>query len=204
MTVIKRGEAPFRPRARLLVLLGEQLITNEVIAVVELVKNAYDADAQNVDVILQDVGEPAKGQIIVQDDGSGMSLETVLNVWLEPATDFRKRQREARERTPKYGRLPLGEKGIGRFAGHKLGNLVEVVTRPTDGEHEVVVSVDWQQFEQVDYLDRIPITWFTRDPEVFVDKAHGTRITITNLRKEWTPKMVDTPVSYTHLTLPTN
>ncbi|MCL0076986.1 ATP-binding protein [Dehalococcoidia bacterium] len=192
MTIIKKGENLFRPRARLLVLLGEQLITNEVIAVVELVKNAYDADADKVEVLLDNVAEPAKGQIVIEDNGAGMSLDTILNVWLEPATDFRKRQREGRKRTAKFRRLPLGEKGVGRFAAHKLGNLVEVATKEEGSSHEVVVGVDWQEFEKDEYLDRIPVAWFTRDAEVFRGKAHGTRITIRDLRKEWTPRMIET------------
>jgi len=192
MTIIKEGESLFRPRARLLVLLGEQLITNEVIAVVELVKNAYDADASKVEVLLDNVVEPSKGQIAVEDNGTGMSLDTILNVWLEPATDFRKRQREERKRTAKFTRLPLGEKGVGRFAAHKLGNLVEVVTKDESGNHETVVTVNWREFEKDEYLDRIPVAWFTRDPEVFRGKTHGTRITIRDLRKQWTPRMIET------------
>ena len=97
MMVNNSGESVFRPRARLLVLLGEQLITNEVIAVVELVKNAYDADATEVMVSLNDVARPETGSIAVEDDGSGMSLDTIMNVWLEPGTDYRKRQREERK-----------------------------------------------------------------------------------------------------------
>ncbi|MFB0520606.1 MAG: ATP-binding protein [Desulfatiglandales bacterium] len=191
MTIIKKGESLFRPRARLLVLLGEQLITNEVIAVVELVKNAYDADARKVEVLLDNLAEPSKGQIVVEDDGTGMSLDTILNVWLEPATEFRKRQREGRKRTARFGRLPLGEKGVGRFAAHKLGDLVEVVTKEETGSHETVVRVNWREFEKDEYLDRIPIAWSTRDPEVFRGKAHGTKITIRDLRKQWTATMVE-------------
>lgn len=57
-----RFESQFRPRARLPVLLGEQLITNEVIAMVELAKNSYDADANNVEVVLTDLEKPDEGQ----------------------------------------------------------------------------------------------------------------------------------------------
>ena len=61
-----------------MLLLGEQLITDEVAAVSELVKNSYDADAVKVDIILRDVSTGAAGTIIVQDDGMGMSRNTVL------------------------------------------------------------------------------------------------------------------------------
>lgn len=189
MSIIKKGKRCFKPRARLLVLLGEQLITNEVIAVVELVKNAYDADATRVNVVLEDSSQPEKGRIVVKDNGLGMSLDTILNVWLEPATDFRQKQREQQKRTGK-GRHPLGEKGVGRFAAHKLGNIVELVTRELHSREEVVVKVNWEEFEKGGYLEDIPVTWVTRLPEVFRGKDHGTMITVEALRKTWTARMV--------------
>lgn len=191
MMVNNSGESVFRPRARLLVLLGEQLITNEVIAVVELVKNAYDADATEVMVSLNDVARPETGSIAVEDDGSGMSLDIIMNVWLEPGTDYRKRQREERKRSGRFGRLPLGEKGVGRFAAHKLGNIIEVVTREEKADREVVVKVDWHKFEQEGYLDSVPVTWQTRSPQIFTGTRHGTRVTVYDLRKEWSVRMVE-------------
>lgn len=89
--VIKSGTDHFKPRARLLVLLGEQLITNEIIAVVELVKNAYDADATEVKIILENVTNQKEGKISVIDNGTGMDIETILKAWLEPATEFSKK-----------------------------------------------------------------------------------------------------------------
>jgi len=59
------------------------------------------------------------------------------------------------KRTARFGRLPLGEKGVGRFAAHKLGNLVEVVTKNESSTHGAVVSVDWREFGKDEYLDRI-------------------------------------------------
>lgn len=191
MAVIKKGQNPFKPRARLLVLLGEQLITNEVIAVVEIVKNAYDADATEANIILENVQEPEKGKIVIEDNGTGMSLETIMNVWLEPATDFRKRQRDERRRTEIFKRFPLGEKGVGRFAAHKLGDIVEVITKQENSKEEVVVTVDWNKFQKDDYLDKIPVTWILRDPEVFTGKRKGAQVTIKNLRKQWTTAMVN-------------
>jgi len=192
MATKNKIERPFRPRARLLVLLGEQLITSEVIAVVELVKNAYDADATEVNLILENLRDPDKGKITVMDNGTGMNLDTILNVWLEPATDFRKKQREQGKRTPVFRRLPLGEKGVGRFAAHKLGSLVELVTRAEDSRDEVVVKIDWTEFTKGNYLDEIPVTCVIRAPEVFKDKKHGTRIIVENLGKGWSERMVET------------
>src|SRR5947209_4798042 len=80
----KKGAIAFRPRARLLKLIGEELISDEVVALSELVKNAHDADATTVTVQFRGVTGPA-GQIIVRDDGHGMALDTLLGRWMEPA-----------------------------------------------------------------------------------------------------------------------
>src|SRR5271165_7023011 len=113
---------PFRPRARLLQLLGDQLIGTPRLAVFELVKNAYDADAKTVTVTLENVDGPVPS-IVVVDDGEGMTLSTIRDIWLVPAHDHRELQRKALRRTS-LGRLPLGEKGVGRFAVHKLGDKI--------------------------------------------------------------------------------
>ena len=177
-------EATFKPRARMLQLLGDQLIRDPHIAVFELLKNAYDADATDVVVTLKDVEHPENASIVVEDDGSGMTFDTVLNVWLEPGTDFRARQRSKGQRSPLHRRLPMGEKGIGRFAVHKLGMEVELVTRAESGG-EVIVQLDWDAIEEKEYLSEAALQVTERDPAVFVDHT-GTRITVTRLRQPWT------------------
>lgn len=189
MSKIQKGSAPFKPRARLLVLLGEQLITNEIIAIVELVKNSYDADATQVEVILKDVTDIEEGRILIKDNGTGMSIDTILNVWLEPGTEYRKRQREKGERSKKFKRPFLGEKGVGRFAAHKLGTLINVITRTEGDPLETLVEVDWTRFEKDVYLDEVPIYWERRNPRVFLGKGHGTQIEIDKLRTTWTEEM---------------
>lgn len=135
----------FRPRARIIHLLGDQLIRNAGIAVFELVKNAYDADASRCTVTMFEITNPDKARIVIQDDGQGMTYETVTGVWLEPGTEYRTKQKEQGERTKK-GRLPLGEKGIGRFAVHKLGKQIKLVTRAADSR-EVVLDLDWDTLQ---------------------------------------------------------
>ena len=121
----------FRPRARMLLLLGDQLIRDAGLAVFELVKNSYDADASRCTVTMHDLTEPEKARIVIQDTGTGMDIDTVKNVWLEPGTENRATQRRRGGRSKKYRRLPLGEKGVGRFAAHKLGREIELITRVT-------------------------------------------------------------------------
>ncbi len=173
----------------MLLLLGDQLIRDAGLAVFELVKNAYDADASECIVTLHNINDATSAKITVEDNGSGMSLSTVLNSWLEPGTEFRFDQREAGRRSPKFKRLPLGEKGVGRFAVHKLGRKINVITR-VPGELEVLISIDWRQFEGDRYLSEVPVTIAQREPEYFTGRTHGTLITITQLRDSWTRRRV--------------
>ena len=176
---------PFKPRARLLLQLGDQLIRSESIALLELIKNAYDADANKVDILMENVDDPNQGIIIIEDDGFGMDLNTVINVWMEPGSDFKSEKFKKKEITPKFGRLPIGEKGIGRFGAHKLGNEIELITRKVN-QKEVCVTIDWKSFETARYLEDVPVKILEREPELFTNGLTGTRITITNLRSKWT------------------
>lgn len=189
---------PFRPRARVLQLLGDELIGSPRLAVFELVKNAYDADA-NEAVIRIDVGAqdqpdagvqpdlagfdlPArKPAITITDDGEGMTLDLLRSVWLAPGDDHRRRQRAERRRSPRYNRLPLGEKGLGRFAVHKLGNYIRLTTRARDA-NECVVEIDWNELIEKPFLDEAPVRIGFRKPEVFTGGATGTRIDVGELR----------------------
>lgn len=178
-------ESCFRPRARLLQLLGDQLIGSPRLAVFELVKNAYDADSTVSVVTLQDIGGDSPS-IVVQDDGEGMTLSTITDIWLVPGHENKQRKRERNERTPRFHRLPLGEKGLGRFAVHKLGDQIELVTRHS-GHQEYVVRIDWRELIQKPFLSDAPVTIIERQPEVFVGSSTGTRIVITDLRqRDWT------------------
>jgi signal transduction histidine kinase len=175
----------FKPRARLLLQLGDQLIKNESIALVELVKNSYDADANIVNIYMENVDDPKKGIIIIEDDGYGMSPDVVENVWLEPGSDFKTQKIKNQEVSPKYKRLPIGEKGIGRFGVHKLGNIIEMTTKSKDS-NEVFVKIDWTSFDKYIYLKDVPITIIERAvPKIFKDGKTGTNILISDLRKKW-------------------
>ncbi|MGV8120413.1 MAG: ATP-binding protein [Candidatus Xenobiia bacterium LiM19] len=193
MSENKKNTYIFRPRARLMLLLGDQLIKDSGIAIFEMVKNAYDADATRCNITLQNVvNADDTSKIIIEDDGHGMDFHTVTNVWLEPATEYRKDQRETGGRSLRFGRLPLGEKGVGRFAVHKLGRKVRLITRGQMG-NEVVVEIDWNLFEKAAYLSDIPVDVSERIPVVFKGNRTGTRIEISDLRdREWNRHKVRT------------
>ena len=180
---------PFRPRARVLQLLGDELIGSPRLAVFELVKNAYDADANEV-VVGIDL-ERSDGPVIsVTDDGEGMSLSVLQSVWLVPGDEHRRRQRANNQRTRRHHRLPLGEKGVGRFAVHKLGNRISLITRACDSD-ECVVEIDWNRLIDQPFLDEAPVTIVVRDPVVFTGDQTGTCIEVSKLRPpDWSRREV--------------
>ena len=171
--------------ARLLSILGEQLIGSERVGILELVKNAYDAGAAECVVTIDGAPnlEPRarmlsdydhlEGPIIeVRDDGSGMTREDIVDGWLRPATSSRaqikdrlKRERErALEqgtldaygamvetlRREHGGRLPLGEKGVGRLATHRLGQQFWLRTKTENDPLEWDLKIDWRLFDSPD------------------------------------------------------
>lgn len=183
--------------------LGDELISSEVVAVIELVKNAYDADATRVLVRFHEPLEPGRGGIDVIDDGHGMSLETVRTAWLEPATPYRRRAPLSEE----LRRHVLGEKGIGRFAASRLADDLELVTRRPGDDVETTVLFDWRLFDSdTAYLDEIQIAWEQAEPVEFTPDGvtqalwpdgqppspgrlhRGTLLRMTSLRNGWSER----------------
>ncbi len=188
---LQSGSASFRPHARLIRLLGDELISDEVMAVVELVKNGYDADASQVLVTLKHITDPLAGQISIRDDGCGMDLFTLLHVWMEPATSHKRKRHRSKQRTLR-GRVLLGEKGVGRFAADKLGAELELVTRDRTSDRELVLQVTWNHFDDDDkYLEDVKSSWYTREPVEFSGEQYGTLLVIHSLRSGWTEEMVN-------------
>lgn len=179
----------FKPRARILLQLGEQLIKNESIALLEIVKNSYDADAQNVKVTFQNIDDQEKGKIIIEDDGTGMDADIIGNVWMEPGSDYKAKLFKGKIRSPKFNRLPLGEKGIGRFGVHKLGSEIKLISKQHNN-NEVYFHIDWTKFEKAEYLGDVGIELFERKAEVFKHNQTGTKIIIKKLKTIWTRGML--------------
>lgn len=186
---ITQHEAAFRPRARLVSILGEHLISDQAVGLVELVKNAYDADATEVEVELLDLGRPESTTVVISDNGRGMTVDEVRTKWLSPAVGHKERDKRENRRTP-LGRLPIGEKGVGRFAVHQLGRRLELITRAA-GQPEVVVAIDWDRFDADDaYLDSVPVAINVREPERFAGDRTGTVMRVTGTRASWSQKLL--------------
>ncbi len=183
---MNRQAVKWRPKARLIRTIGDEIVSSPKVALLELVKNAYDADATRVMIRLSGAhyGETPQ-RLEILDDGTGMTRDVILDDWLVPATPSKKR----RTRTPR-GRRVLGEKGVGRFAAARLGSKLEMVTRAAESHEEIVVRVDWDAFANDEaFLDEIPIELEERDPQVFVgggnSPCHGTLVRISDLAFKW-------------------
>jgi len=174
----------FSVKPRLLRLLGDQLIRDANLAVFELVKNAYDADATVCSVLLEHPDNPSLARIEIEDDGCGMDEDVVRNVWMVIATDFRAEQRNHNTRTPVHGRFPLGEKGLGRLSVHKLGRFIRLITRVKGGD-ELVIEFDWDRLENATDLNKAFVKLQQRKPETFPGKQHGTKLEVSKLRETW-------------------
>lgn len=203
-------EKHFKPKAHILTLLGEELIKSPVMAIYELVKNSYDADATKVDVYFRNIDAIEEASIIVEDNGIGMTAEVVEDVWLEPGTDYRKPVNNEGYRniikSPIYSRIPMGEKGVGRFAVHKLSTKILLISRPLlllyDREtnamkeryladYEIELFINWKEFSQSKHLVDIPIRWKLRRDQGnfrFKDQS-GTYIHLSGLKERWTRGM---------------
>uniref|UniRef100_UPI003D00051E sensor histidine kinase n=1 Tax=Alcaligenes faecalis TaxID=511 RepID=UPI003D00051E len=177
---------PIRVRSHILRLLGDQLVGHDRLAIFELVKNAYDADAETVSVKV----DLQAGKIIVRDDGSGMTADVIKNRWLDIGTDSKRGPN--RKRSKKFLRMPLGEKGVGRLAVQKLGGKFKLTTR-AQGFKEIRVELGWHELiSSSDYVDGVGLNVkITEHAEAleFPGNQHGTVIEISDLtRKEWSRK----------------
>lgn len=178
----------FRPRARIIRTIGDQLISGPEAALIELVKNAYDADASSVDIKIEPRSKASSGGMItVVDDGHGMSAGDVVDKWLEPATTDK-----VERRTSPGGRQMLGAKGVGRFAAAKLGRHLELVAsfKPTGRRLEVSdLRLDWDEFEKRRYLDEVNVDLSTR-VGTRADRP-GVRLVIRDLRDTWSSRQLE-------------
>jgi signal transduction histidine kinase len=173
-------------------VLGRELITDDEVAIFELVKNSFDAEATTVNLFFGNTN------VVVADNGIGMSYDDLINKWLfvgysskrtnEAAQDFRDIAADRRN----YA----GSKGIGRFSSDRLGKQIVVQTR-AKGENGVVhhLRVDWQKFEKNDrqHFETVPVTYSTTQAFEMPDELakfkaslkYGTVIQIEELRRKW-------------------
>ncbi len=178
----------FNIHASIIFQLGESLISDPVQALVELIKNAYDADSPYVTVKIEtdkpnDVENShfpgANGFITVKDGGEGMDIDTIKNGWLTISNSLKRDMKNRGGKTQK-GRTPLGDKGLGRLGAQRLGYNLEIFTRRENDPFEYHVAFSWKDFFNKDrledvliYIEKIPPTRNT-----------GTTLVISSLKEE--------------------
>lgn len=188
----------FSSDSQLLAELGERLIATPQIALSELVKNAYDADATRVHIWLSD----DKRTLFVKDDGHGMDEEDFRSAWMRIAASHKILE----EVSPKYKRPLTGSKGVGRFAVRLLGD--ELLLETSTGGHEGLrAKFPWKAFEAGSGIESKPITYWTGVDDLWnelqnVKKGKGTLLRVSKLRHDWDHDML-TAVSGYVLTLQT-
>ena len=162
------GTYRIRPAGRHILTIGRDLIQDPHAAVIELVKNAYDADSPDVAISFEhtDAGEY---RITVTDHGHGMTRDTVINKWMVPSTT----DKDDREGMSPGGRTMQGRKGIGRYAASILGKDLWLETTTPEGE-KTTLYLQWTDFEDAEYLGDVEILIDTESSEEPV----GTTLTI--------------------------
>jgi len=164
--------------------LGESLISDAVQALIELVKNCYDADASYAKVTIDTRGVipvegtiyPADGgRIVVDDDGHGMALEDIESGWLT-ISNRKKRDLKQAKRTTPGGRTPLGDKGLGRLGVQRLGENIEIFTKST-AEAGYHFGFSWLDFATAPKLQDVDIHL----AEVKYPRRHGTKVVVSGL-----------------------
>jgi len=157
-----------RPAGRHLLTIGRELIQDRYAAIVELVKNAYDADSPDVNIEFKASHDGSPHTISIEDHGHGMSRDTVIGKWMVPSTN----DKLIRLKSP-AGRVMQGRKGVGRYAASILGDdlLLETVTPE---RIKTTVYIEWRTFASAEYLDDVDVLVETKSSE----ERSGTRLTI--------------------------
>ena len=165
--------------------LGADLVTDDVQALVELIKNCYDADADYAKITINTTGSNADdesdyskaiGSIIVEDNGTGMDIGTIKTCWML-ISNRAKRDFKQQRQTTKRGRTPLGDKGLGRLSTQRLGRNLEIFTQTETSDKRLHISFCWGDFLKADELSDVDASLKELQP----NKSKGTKLVISNL-----------------------
>lgn len=171
-------------------IIGRDLITDDFIAIYELVKNSYDAYADYVKIIFK------KDEIIIADNGKGMSKDDLVKKWFAVAYSAKKDntedndlKRDSHLNNLKSRRFYAGAKGVGRFSCDRLGNELELITSKSDSNQTFKVEVDWEAFEKdakQSFSDiNVPFEEIENISLFPKQRNHGTILHIKKLNSKW-------------------
>lgn len=179
----------FKISAALKDLIGKELITDEFVAVFELVKNSFDANASKVEVIFENNYEPDNARIVIKDNGKGMNYDDLKNKWLFVAYSAKRLGKENEDYRDKIKtqRVFAGAKGVGRFSCDRLGRFLNLITIKDEPKPKIEnLVVNWEDFENADDEEFVNIKVTHK---VLTENAYklkkGTVLEITGLRDNW-------------------
>lgn len=166
--------------------LGEELVPDEMTALMELIKNAYDADATYVKIDINTSGVYSdeqltypshNGYIVVEDSGVGMDATTIEKSWLTISYSNKRAGADGVKKKTKKERTPLGDKGLGRLSTQRLADYCEIFTTPEGSINRYHVAFDWREFDKVERLSQVPVKVET----MASGTVKGTKLVLTNL-----------------------
>lgn len=193
-------ELDFKISSGLKNIIGKELITDDLIAIFELVKNSYDANAKSVNIVFQNIKEENKSKcpkILIIDDGDGMSRDDLEKKWLfvgySEKKDFEKELdvKDFRDKIGKRKRIFAGAKGIGRFSCDRLGGILKLYTKKENEDVIHQLYMDWKKFEEdpKKEFQTIKVSYEknnqTEIKELNIKLTKGTVLEISSLNDNW-------------------
>ncbi len=187
----KQRELQFDVHPSVVLQLGAELTSDDLQALIELVKNCYDADATYASVTVNTVGEckevlgesffpDAKGYVVISDDGTGMDVDAIRQGWLVVSNSV-KRRLKASGSFPQGSRVPLGDKGLGRLAAQRIAENVEVISSTEDASNEHHIGFSWSEFSKHELLSEVPILGPRTRQRQKGRPRHGTMLVLSGL-----------------------
>jgi hypothetical protein len=183
--VSNRPPEHFEIDASVVFQLGENLVTDALQALLELIKNSYDADATycNVSIFTSSASDlptlfpEAEGFLVVEDDGTGMNLADIRRGWLT-ISNSAKLDMKLKGKTTERGRTPLGDKGLGRLGTQRLGHNIELLTSQESSAEEHHIGFSWRKFRGKKALSEVEIEHLVRAKK----RRAGTTLVISDLK----------------------
>lgn len=179
----------FKISAALKDIIGKELITDEFVAVFELVKNSFDANATKVEVIFENNYEPQNARIVIKDNGKGMNYGDLKNKWLFVAYSAKRTGKENDDYRDKIKpkRIFAGAKGVGRFSCDRLGRMLNLISIKNEANAKIEnLVVNWEDFENADEEEFINIKVSHNELiSTSYSLSHGTILEITGVRDIW-------------------
>ncbi|MEL6721016.1 MAG: ATP-binding protein, partial [Bacteroidota bacterium] len=139
---LDQNQVRFSIDAQIIDRLGRELVAKQETAVSELVKNAYDADSPEVELIFENAWDPG-GTLYIKDWGNGMNRDELINGFMRLSSSIKVHN----PMSPKFNRTRAGKKGIGRFATQRLGEKLTIITQKRKSKTALKLSINWNDFE---------------------------------------------------------